>query len=250
MANREGRWYNQRGEMVARLNRKDGDTYMPSVTTVLGQISNPGLDVWKRKQALMAALTLTRADMETDGEVIDRILEDSEQHAATAATFGKEVHAAIESYLTDQSITIIDPRTAVVMDSVREWIKAVELKGVSEQRAVNMEYGFGGCADLIGTCNLAFGDCLVDYKTQAVKSTKKKGEPRPAFYESWIYQLGAYQILFGRLDLVPISVVISTDEKTLGQVFVKVWTPEEAANGREVFMHALKLFKSIKKLED
>jgi hypothetical protein len=75
---------------------------VPGVTTITSCAAAWGLEKWKREQVLMAALTLPRAEGETDAAFIARVTEDSEQQAASARDAGTAIHAAIQQFYTDR----------------------------------------------------------------------------------------------------------------------------------------------------
>jgi hypothetical protein len=52
---------------------------VPSVTTVLNVAAKPGLEAWKQRQLLLAALTLPRSEEEAEDNYLDRIIRDSRE---------------------------------------------------------------------------------------------------------------------------------------------------------------------------
>lgn len=74
---------------------------VPGVTTITSCAAAWGLEKWKREQVLMAALTLPRAEGETDAAFITRVTADAETQAANARDAGTAIHAAIQQFYTD-----------------------------------------------------------------------------------------------------------------------------------------------------
>ena len=64
---------------------------VPSVSTLLKVVAKPGLEVWKNEQMLLAALTLPRAQNETEKAFIARIVADSKETGKQAAERGTRV---------------------------------------------------------------------------------------------------------------------------------------------------------------
>jgi len=83
--------------------RKEG--WYPGITTILRESSAPALERWKIKQAILSALTLPRQGDESDDDYLDRVLEDSEATAATAAQEGTSIHAAVQEMFLSGKLT-------------------------------------------------------------------------------------------------------------------------------------------------
>ena len=71
---------------------------LPSVTTIINQLSKAGLDTWKQQQVLLAALTLPRLPDEPEQEWLARVMQDSKAQGKEAAERGTAIHAIIQSY--------------------------------------------------------------------------------------------------------------------------------------------------------
>lgn len=131
----------------------------PGVTSVIKCASAPSLESWKQRQVLMAALTLSRMDGETDDAFCSRIMSDAGDQAARAAERGTAVHAAIQDFFSTGEV---QPGFAGVLRAVTDCLQEVapdggpwrsELCGVSEQ-------GWGTKVDLVNET------CLLDIKTK------------------------------------------------------------------------------------
>ena len=79
---------------------------MPSVTTVMGVMKNPGLDIWKQNNLLLSALTFP--DEEKEGVELDalakRVVEDSRKQGSGAAIRGTAVHVGAEAILQQRAV--------------------------------------------------------------------------------------------------------------------------------------------------
>ena len=105
-----GHWYRQDGSPAYTITGKNGKdrpttlrdarqlSLVPSVTTILGVAAKPALDLWKQQQVLLSALTLPKADGESEMDWINRILLDSKETGKNAAKRGTKIHACIQSY--------------------------------------------------------------------------------------------------------------------------------------------------------
>jgi hypothetical protein len=105
-----GHWYDRFGnpayttigankkERPTTLRDARKDDLVPSVTTVMKVAAAPGLERWKQEQVLLAALTLPKAEGESESDWINRIMEDSKETGRKAADRGTEIHAAIQNF--------------------------------------------------------------------------------------------------------------------------------------------------------
>jgi hypothetical protein len=116
IASQSGHWYATNGNAAYEIEKKDGGmrpvnlrdarkhNLVPSVTTVMQVMAKPGLEVWKQKQVLLAALTLPMQDGESLDDYASRIVADSKQQAIEAAQRGTNIHAAIEAHIKLYSV--------------------------------------------------------------------------------------------------------------------------------------------------
>jgi hypothetical protein len=101
-------WYDKAGQpryTIIGKNGKERSTtlrdarehgWLPSVTEILNVAAKPGLEAWKSKQILEAALTLPRLTDESLDDYATRVIEDSKVQGKKAMERGTELHAAIE----------------------------------------------------------------------------------------------------------------------------------------------------------
>lgn len=80
----------ERRKTTLRDARKAGA--FPSVTNILGILHKDFLEAYKINQAILAALTLPKMDGELVHEFAKRVVQDSKEHAASAARLGERIH--------------------------------------------------------------------------------------------------------------------------------------------------------------
>jgi hypothetical protein len=250
-------WYLRDGRPFHEVPKKDGTgnravtladarkvMAFPSVTNVLGVIAKPGLDAWKIEQGIVSALTLPRSADESLDVFAKRVVADMGEQVEKAADFGTAIHAACELYAREK-IAPTDEKLAQFFADWQQWFDGnVERVECLEDVFVNTDWGFAGRVDMIAKL-AGIGWAVVDFKTQKIKRTPK-GEPRPAFYESWPMQLAAYRNMAVRKLAKPIDALVSVviDSAKPGPVHVKVY--ENADAHFEMFQAALALWKYVK----
>ena len=233
-------WYTQEGmpayNSTLREARKLG--LLPSITSVIAEQKNFGLENWKAEQLLMAALTLPRNDGESEHDWIKRIIEDSRAQSDTAKEIGIAVHHWIECHLKGLTIEIQHPALTAIWPAIEQWLdENVGVVLFCEESGVNLRYGYGGRIDL---CFAGMDDqvYLVDFKTQKTKDGKI------AKYFTWCSQLAAQHQLTMFDDLHVdklINVVISTTET--GLIKQVEWGLEDEIRGYKLFLALLDVFR-------
>jgi len=181
-------WYKRDGQPAygATLREARKQDLLPSVTTVLGVLAQPGLEAWKQEQAVLAALTLPRVDGEGLDEFAKRVIADSREYSKNAAAKGDELHAVMEAHLKGAPWAIeaeLRPVAQLLVEWLDEHIEAVEF---TEACAVS-SLGFGGRIDAY--VQIAGHMYLLDGKSQFVRGKS------PRVYSKWGYQLGAYSLM-------------------------------------------------------
>lgn len=159
-ASESGHWYDRDGAPRYEITGANGKIrpttlrdakkhgFLPSVTTICKVVAAPGLENWKAEQLLLAALTSTRREGESDREYMARIREDAKAQAMQAADFGTRVHAAIERHYQNKPY---DSKLALfVAGAVEEVEKHFPGGGwVAEKTIPNAgAIGYGGKVDL------------------------------------------------------------------------------------------------------
>ena len=216
----------------------------PSVTNVLGVISNPGLAAWKQEQAILAALTLPRHEDETLDDFARRVVTDMASEVKSAADRGSAVHAAIEGYAQGGWLPE-DKEIARLFEPARQWFDAEVIQVHSvEIAAGNPEWGYAGRVDLVATLRSSGRPTVIDFKTQKTRRDKA-GNFKPLLHDTWPLQLEAYrQALIcrdkGLADAAIASVVIGSTEPM--PVVVKVWDDADKAGFFRAFLAARDLW--------
>lgn len=199
--------------------------YFPSVTSILQIINKPGLELWKLEQCLMAALTLPRAEAETEDGFAKRVVEDMKAQTKEAARKGTALHNAAERYLQRKPL-YLDDAAAELFVPVRKWLDD-EVEEVILVETVQVHQGeqYAGTIDLIAILK-SYGPAIVDFKTSAREDIKP--------YQEWSLQLESYRQAY--LDTYPkaslpalLSVIIASDEPR--DVLPHQW-PEEGTESR------------------
>lgn len=253
------RWYREQNGVVEAcytMPKKDGsgmkDTtlrearelgLLPSVTSILRVMAQPGLERWKLEQVIHSAMTLPRLPGETEDAFARRIVDDSEAQAAKAAEFGTRIHDAIASII-DYKVKpfvndIVDATLWPFLEPFTQWANDnIEEIHAVEKVVGGKHCGYAGRLDL--DCTLkGVGGTLVDFKTTAVREGKS-----PVFYEdSWLPQLCAYRD--ASTDSIPRIMSLVIDSRTPGPVWPKLWGPEEMVRGTKIFVYCLELWKAL-----
>jgi hypothetical protein len=207
---------------------------VPSVTTVLSVVSKPQLEVWKVKQGILSALTLTREDGEADDSYIARVLDDSKRQAIEAAQEGTRIHDAIEASFAGRwypevyrpHVTAAREALAEAFPTVTDWIA---------EQSFASPLGFGGKVDLFSPST----GIAVDWKGKDGDFSDGK---RLAYDQHW--QLAAYRYGLGHGPGVVANGFVSRTHP--GKVKLHLWSDTECQQGLDVFKAALGLWKAIK----
>ena len=233
-------WYGRDGSPQYTVMAKNGNprnttladarkmNLVPSVTTIMQCAAKPGLEAWKLNQMLLAALTLPRADGETEDSYVQRIVRDSKEHAKAAANRGTEIHEALEQwYLGVMHFSMAEYQMGVGEAVLQAFGKCEWLP----EKSFANELGFGGKIDLYTADN---GGVVIDFKTKEFS----KGNKVDGFDEHCM-QLAAYRMGLDLPDARCANVFVSVTEP--GLAVVKEWTQEELERGWAMF-NALRAF--------
>lgn len=245
-------WYDRAGgsqyDADLRKARKNG--YVPSVTTVLSVVAKPALTNWLIDQAILAALTLPRAQDECEEAYLSRIKADGKAQALAAAEEGTRIHDACEKYLAGDKFDeryATHARAAVdelhrLFPDVKDWVV---------EKSFAHPLGYGGKVDVHSPST----GIVADYKTKDGDFSDGKR----LHYDQNI-QLAAYQV---GLFLFPQQWVgghyppskpikfeqcanIFVSRTHAGKVASHVWSADEIAKGWRQFECALALWKELK----
>lgn len=239
-------WYLPDGSPFFEVKAKDGHMRsvtirdarkvkaVPSVTTVLSVIAKPGLEAWKVRQGIMAALTLPRRPYEEEAEWLHRVGEDAKAQAKAAAEEGSHIHAALEADRRGQPYPErYQPHVAAVRAEIAKLFLHVT-DWVPEVRFAHPD-GFGGMCDLHSPST---GACL-DYKGKDGDFADGK---QLAYDQHW--QLAGYQRGLKLREAPCASIFVSRTHP--GKVASHMWGIEDMHEGQRVFDAALALWKAVK----
>ncbi len=248
LASESCHWYDKQGVAVYEVPRVRGGGMrsttladarklglVPSVTTILSCAAKPGLEAWKAKQILEAALTLPRLPDETLDDYATRIIEDSKAQGRKAAERGTELHSAIEDYIRGQKSLLWQSHCEKVDTTLKQYGIDI-LKGKTEHSFAS-PLGFGGKTDLV-IDNIPL---LCDFKTKAkVKDVKQLAYPEHC------WQLAAYaRGVFGSLGIKAriINVFIGIDDC---EVRIHEWERADHDKAFSAFSHLLAFWQITK----
>lgn len=210
---------------------------VPSVTNLLGIIANDSLNDWKAQQVLLASLTLSQAEGESDQDFVNRVIRDSEAYTRQTANLGTRIHDAIEKHLTGKMLED-DEEVLPLVSPVLDWLGAnvTEVLG-AEKRVVGN--GYAGTVDLL--CHLKGYEApvIMDFKTRSPSKGKLPSR------NSDLWQLCGYDLAAGYQGAVLANLYVNRLEASPPEL--RVWDAEEKAWGTKVFLDALSLWRSVNK---
>jgi hypothetical protein len=234
-------WYAKDGTPAYTVTAKNGEQrsttlrdakkmgLLPSVTTIMKAAASPGLEAWKLNQMMLAALTLPRADGESEESFIKRVQADSKEHARKAAERGTQIHTAIEQFFDGQinanDLPYLEPVYKAVNDTFGNLMWAVEKSFATDT--------FAGKIDLH---SMDGEGVVVDFKTKEFTSDTLD---KVAGFDEQCMQLAAYRHGLKLPNARCANIFVSVTEP--GLVVVKEWTQEELVRGWAMF-DALKTF--------
>lgn len=253
---------------------------LPSVTSILRVMAQPGLERYKLGQVIYSAMTLPRERedcttwehrvhatlmgmesidglrhaydnppryIESDDAFAKRVVEDSEAQAAKAAEFGTRIHDVIAEIMTKAHQ---DQRWGggIAMGLATDEELVPYLSGfiawatdnIDEIHAVEKVVGGKHCG-YAGRLDL---DCTLRGVGRTLidfKTTAVREGKAPVFYEdSWLPQLVAYRNAC--TDSIPRIMSLVIDSRAPGPVWPKLWDDSDMAKGRKIFRHCLELW--------
>lgn len=233
-------WYTRRGEPAYTVKAKDGSNrpatlrdarklaLVPSVTTIIRAAAAPGLEMWKARQVLLAALTLPKIDGEKDDEYCARIMQDSQEQGRKAAERGTAIHAAIQGHYEGEPPAMdYWPHVQGAAKAVKEWIDG----DWKAERTFACDLGFGGKVDL--SCRTA----VLDFKTKEFDTTAELKT-----WDEHCMQLGAYRHGLGLTSARCAIVYVSSTVP--GLAVVKELEEKDIQRGWTMFYSLLHFWKA------
>lgn len=233
-------WYGRDGSPQYSVTAKNGNQrpttladarkmgLVPSVTTIMQSAAKPGLEAWKLNQMLLAALTLPRAENETEDSYVQRIVRDSKEQGRAAAERGTAVHEALEQWY--EGIMYRDYYEHQ-MGTAAEVEKVFGSPEWACEKSFAHELGFGGKIDL---SHLEGDGAVIDFKTKEFTDPKEI-----TGFDEHVMQLAAYRVGIKKPKARCANVFVSVTVP--GLAVVKEWTQEEIERGWSMF-NALRTF--------
>ena len=250
IASQAGHWYAQDGSPCYEVPSKSKPGEMrpttlrdaralnlvPSVTTIIRQAAQPGLEKWKQQQLLHAALTLPRHDGESEDDYASRVIEDAAEQGRSAREKGTEIHAAIERFFDG-----IDPSPEMkpfVMAAFNAVTDKLDNPEWQAEKSFACSLGYGGKLDLHG---MSLGQpFIVDFKTKADWSDKDAGK---LAYDEHGMQLVAYAHGLSMATPRLFNVFIATDSP--GKYHVHEWECDEFERLWRMFVSLLSYWQQM-----
>jgi len=226
---------------------------VPSVTTVLSVIAKPALTKWLVVQGILAAMTGTRLDGETDEAYIERTLSESRQQVVDAANEGTRIHDAIERHVVGKPyperytphVNATLAEIARLFPDVTDWVS---------EKSFAHPLGFGGKTDLHSPST----GIVVDYKGRDGDFSDGKKLAWEQNVQLAAYQVGLclcgikeYRREFGMVErshhVECANIFVSRTHP--GIVASHVWSADDIAYGWRKFEAALAYWKVEKQYD-
>jgi hypothetical protein len=163
-----GHWYAADGSPAYRIIGKNGTErntrltdarelgLVPSVTTITGLLAKAGLNNWLQQQVLLAALTLPRADGESEENWLQRVMSDAKSTGREAADRGTRLHGVLEDFYRGKNYDFPE-FVARVHTALETHFGTNHIWEAERSFASN---GYGGKVDLISA------NIVVDFKSK------------------------------------------------------------------------------------
>ena len=225
-----GKWRN--------VNMRDARKYgwLPGVSSITRIETAPGLERFKRKQIMYAALTHPEVENIKDHNELFRVLEkDGAAQVKKAAEDGTAIHKAVETYI---QTGLVDTDYAEHITAARKAL--AELIGVDDRTKWTVEtaaihpYGVGGRSD----CHSSEFNIVVDFKSREFAPGQKLD-----IYPNQGQQLAAYREMLGLPSARAVNVYLSRNHP--GECQVHEWDQDKLAKHWREF-RALLQFWQIK----
>jgi len=213
--------------------------WLPSSTTILKVMAQPGLQYWTKTQIAKAAFDLRPGESETQDEWMDTVMEKAEKNMSVARDKGSEIHGVIERFLgAGGIISYEDFKNSPYIDAAT---RSLEEIGVWDspwhsEKSFASPLGFGGKIDLHGE------DWVVDVK--CIDRLDKKFDYPERCAQIASYLMGKFGTLEGKRGW---NIAIGTNEP--GAYAIREWSPDELAYGWKLFSACKTLWGVINRYE-
>jgi hypothetical protein len=244
LASQGGHWYQADGTPAYEVEKVKGGMrpatlrdarklgLLPSVTGVIREASQPGLNRYFNHQWAKAAEKTPRMDDESEEHWLDRVGLEANVLSVIARDRGTAIHAAIEQMLEGRPV---DSEYAPFAISVVEWIDH-EYPGwaiSAEKSFAHREHGYGGKIDLVLTSRE--DTVIIDFKTTDKDVDTVKG------YESHIMQLAACREGIDATDATVMNLFVSSVDPWSLKAYE--YDEDKVNQAWEMFKHLLGYWK-------
>ena len=253
-------WYMADGSPLHEVDKVDGSGktattlrharklgLFPSVTNITNIRNKRELNNWIKEQAILAALTTTRNEHESELDFVRRINEDSEKQSKDAAKEGARIHAVIEDYFDNGEFPDEEDKTGCaavsgvqgVLDQFGLVVDGCEIT-FADKRG-----GFAGCVDMHCHSKATGQPAVLDFKTKdgLDRFKDKLGKPKiPSYMVDYGIQLAAY--ILGSEKEGAMAVTVPICRKT-GDVLGIAWPKEEIERCTKIFTCECELWFAI-----
>ena len=211
---------------------------VPSVTGILDVASNPGLSRYFENQLLESAWGTYAGTGAEYTEWCKEVRQSAGEHSKQAREAGIYGHNVLDKYYSGEPVFESDEVLAREVSQTINNHFGLDQGDFETEKTFATEY-YGGAVDL--SCR----EVVIDFKIKSEEWGKKKnGEPKKIWFDNHVAQLAAYRQGLGYPTATLANVFISPT----AEVYIKEWTPEEAAQGEEYFRACLKLWNCKNKL--
>jgi len=215
---------------------KNGEVWVPSVTTVMGILHKEGLVQWLIGQHLEQAHWVEGQDFgfATKEDYVREVRRITRIEMDKAPDAGTNFHKLMERYLKSYEMTTKDYQ---LCESVAEELAHKENISEGNVEVNFVSKGYGGQIDYQPS------DWIIDWKT---KETKEKFIPGKMAYEDHYVQLAAYrEAVCSTARCANVFVCLET-----GEVDFHEHKEEDLVKGYEIFKHCLAIWQLQKGLSD
>lgn len=200
-----GHFYTTQGEPQHELSlseaRKKG--CVPSSTTVIGELRNEALEIWRLNQAIKLTLEESKDFSKTEATIVQKVNGKLFSSQSGAANTGNILHGVLEKYgkTGEWEYEKIPGEFHESMAKAKFLVDDLFIINDAEVTFANTKHWYGGQADAIGLIKEKDGTTgdtfILDYKSQFPTRALKSGEPSFTMYHSHAMQLASYRLAIG-----------------------------------------------------
>ncbi len=244
-----GHWYDSAGQPAYEVQKADGSglrpttladarklTLSPSVTTILGIVAKPALDMWKQNQILKAVICHPPTQSTNLDIWKKKIVAMSMEEGRNAAERGTEIHDALEGYILGNGVA--DDMRQFVTPVAQLLDKTFGAVAWKPESSFTHPERFGGKCDLHATeCYEYPNGIILDFKTKSTENFKSVKA-----YDEHCMQLVAYREGFNLPKAECYNLFISTHEP--GALLLHKWEEKSCEKSWQMFKYLLYYYKA------